>query len=54
MFPTTAAMAGPCSPAAPPIFNTDTVTTPPLPAQQSAPPTDALAALAAAIYGLQH
>ena len=53
MFATTTAMAGPCSPAASPVFNTDTVTTPSLPAQQSAPPTDALAALAAAIYGLQ-
>ena len=38
MFPTTAAMAGLGSPVAPPVFNTATATTPPLPAQQSAPP----------------
>jgi len=53
MFPTTAAMAGPGSPAAPLVFNTATATTPPLPAQQSTPPTGALNALTAAVYSMQ-
>ena len=53
MFPTTAAMAGPGSPAAPLVFNTATATTPPLPVQQSAPSTGALNTLTAAVYALQ-
>ena len=53
MFPTTAAMAGLGSPVAPPVFNTATATTPPLPVQQSAPPTGALNALTVAIYSMQ-
>jgi hypothetical protein len=53
MFPTTAAMAGPGSPAAPPVFTAATTTTPPLPTQQSALSTGAINALTAVVYGLQ-
>jgi len=53
MFPTTAAMAGLGSPVAPPVFNTATATTPPLPVQQSTPPTGALNVLTAAVYSMQ-
>jgi len=53
MFPTTAAMAGLGSPVAPPVFNTAMTTTPPLPMQQSTPPTGALNVLTAAVYSMQ-
>jgi len=52
MFLTTAAMAGPGSLAAPPVFTTTMATVAPLPAHQPAPSPDAFNALRAAIYGL--
>jgi len=53
MFLTTAAMAGPGSLAAPPVFTTTMATVVPLPAHQPVPSPDAFNALRAAIYGLQ-